>query len=102
MVRVIRNPEMTKKTSTPMKPPETPRCAWNSRTRPTAIVRSPSMSVRYFIFDQGDGNAAWSLTGTEHTFRSDGSGTSEHRKQITGCLDCRLTAPASRPTHRLE
>lgn len=44
---VIRNPEMTKNTSTPMYPPEnqgTP--AWFSTTSPTASARIPSISVR--------------------------------------------------------
>ncbi len=44
---VMRNPEMTKKTSTPMKPPVaagTP--AWNSKTAPMAMARRPSISGR--------------------------------------------------------
>src|SRR5689334_15019894 len=43
----MRNPEMTKKTSTPTKPPGTPgTAAWNSTTARTATARSPSMSGR--------------------------------------------------------
>ena len=46
-MEVIRNPEMTKKTSTPAKPPENPATpAWLNRTASTASARSPSMSRR--------------------------------------------------------
>ena len=41
---------MTKKTSTPTKPPDSPGSfAWNSTTATTAIARSPSISARYAI-----------------------------------------------------
>ena len=44
---VIRNPEMTLNTSTPMKPPPKPGTwTWNSSTAITAIARMPSMSGR--------------------------------------------------------
>ena len=44
---VIRNPETTKNTSTPMNPPPTPgRPAWNRTTARTATARRPSMSGR--------------------------------------------------------
>ncbi|CAM5739042.1 hypothetical protein SMICM304S_10892 [Streptomyces microflavus] len=44
---VIRYPEMTKKTSTPMNPPARPGIsAWKARTARTATARSPSMSGR--------------------------------------------------------
>lgn len=43
----IRYPEMTKKMSTPMKPPGMKRGqAWNITTMPTAIVLRPSISAR--------------------------------------------------------
>jgi len=48
MLVVMRKPEMTKKTSTPTKPPGTIQGkAWNKTTDPTAMARSPSMSGRY-------------------------------------------------------
>ena len=44
----MRNPEMTKKTSTPTNPPENPGTpAWKKITANTAIARRPSMSARY-------------------------------------------------------
>ena len=44
---VIRKPETTKNTSTPMKPPPNgPMSAWNSTTSTTAMARRPSMSGR--------------------------------------------------------
>jgi hypothetical protein len=43
---VMTKPEITKKTSTPMKPPGTGRPAWNATTTPTAMARSPWMSGR--------------------------------------------------------
>src|SRR4051812_40884357 len=44
---VMRKPEMTKKTSTPTKPPDIPgTAAWNRTTARTATARSPSMSGR--------------------------------------------------------
>ncbi len=44
---VIRNPDSTKNTSTPMKPPETtPNLAWYTSTSNTAIERRPSISGR--------------------------------------------------------
>jgi len=47
---VIRNPEMTKKTSTPTKPPSRPGIpAWNSTTASTATARRPSMSGRNLL-----------------------------------------------------
>ena len=46
---VIRNPEITKKTSTPTYPPVVPGTPkWKSRTAMTATARSPSMSRRCF------------------------------------------------------
>jgi len=43
----MRNPETTKKTSTPMNPPPTPGTpAWNATTASTATARRPSMSGR--------------------------------------------------------
>ena len=48
---VIRNPEITKNTSTPTKPPENPgRSKWKNITGNTAIARSPSISALYFNF----------------------------------------------------
>jgi hypothetical protein len=45
---VIRNPEITKKTSTPTKPPGIQRKPrWNSTTATTATARRPSISARY-------------------------------------------------------
>ena len=47
-----RNPEMTKKTSTPTNPPENPGTpAWKKITANTAIALSPSMSALYFNGD---------------------------------------------------
>ncbi len=44
---VMRNPEMTKNTSTPTYPPDTAGMpAWNNRIRTTATARIPSMSGR--------------------------------------------------------
>ena len=44
---VMRKPEITKKTSTPTKPPRAaPTPAWKVTTSPTATARSPSMSAR--------------------------------------------------------
>ncbi len=43
--RVIRNPDSTKKTSTPTNPPENRAIlAWNKMTTMTATARNPSMS----------------------------------------------------------
>src|SRR5690349_16458367 len=48
MIVVIRKPEMTKKTSTPVKPPgRRLGKAWNASTEHTATARRPSMSARY-------------------------------------------------------
>src|SRR3954468_7133408 len=48
MMGVIRKPEITKKMSTPMKPPSSAvGNAWYSTTEPTAMARRPSMSGRY-------------------------------------------------------
>ena len=44
---VIREPEITKKTSTPTYPPAMPQPAWQRITAITAIARRPSMSARY-------------------------------------------------------
>src|ERR1700712_3900054 len=47
MIEVMRKPEMTKNTSTPMKPPlNAPNPKWYSTTGITASARSPSMSRR--------------------------------------------------------
>jgi hypothetical protein len=47
MIPVIRNPEMTKKMSTPTKPPKTRGASkWNPTTDNTASARNPSMSSR--------------------------------------------------------
>jgi hypothetical protein len=47
MIPVIRNPEMTKKISTPTKPPKTRGASkWNPITDNTASARNPSMSSR--------------------------------------------------------
>lgn len=47
MIEVIRYPEITKKTSTPMKPPLNPGMfAWNKTTGAIASARKPSMSER--------------------------------------------------------
>jgi hypothetical protein len=47
MIDVIRYPEITKKTSTPMKPPPKPGMfAWNKTTGAIASARNPSMSAR--------------------------------------------------------
>src|SRR5208282_1511619 len=47
-MREMRKPEMTKKTSTPAKPPGTSaRSAWKATTPRTASARSPLMSPRY-------------------------------------------------------
>src|ERR1041384_903297 len=44
----MRKPEMTKKISTPTKPPaNTPGNAWKPTTASTATARRPSMSARY-------------------------------------------------------
>ena len=44
----MRKPEMTKKTSTPMKPPGSASGnAWKTTTAQTATARRPSMSARY-------------------------------------------------------
>src|SRR3954469_25530638 len=43
---VITNPEITKKTSTPTKPPGTGRPAWKATTASTASARRPWMSGR--------------------------------------------------------
>lgn len=49
MMEVIRNPEITKNTSTPTNPPESqPRPRWKSTTGMTAKARRPSTSGRYF------------------------------------------------------
>lgn len=65
MMVEIRKPEMTKKISTPMKPPFIDDGkAWNMTTERTATARRPSMSARYFGWlrwasdaDMGEGNA---------------------------------------------
>src|SRR5437588_12413517 len=44
---VIRNPEITKKTSTPTSPPVHPRPAWNKMTGKMASALKPSISGRY-------------------------------------------------------
>jgi hypothetical protein len=47
MIFVIRKPEMTKKRSTPVKPPAKPGTSkWNSVTATTATARSPLISCR--------------------------------------------------------
>ncbi len=47
MIVVIKKPEMTKNTSTPPKPPVTPKPpTWYSKTARTAIALSPSMAGR--------------------------------------------------------
>src|SRR4051794_26516363 len=47
-IPVIRNPDMTKNTSTPTKPPGMMvGKAWNATTHRTATARSPSMSGRH-------------------------------------------------------
>jgi hypothetical protein len=47
MMRVIRYPETTKKTSTPMNPPPDPfHFRWNSRISATLSARRPLMSFR--------------------------------------------------------
>lgn len=49
MILEIKYPEITKKTSTPTKPPtKIFGHAWNIITMPIAIVLSPSISARYF------------------------------------------------------
>src|SRR6056297_1091907 len=59
MIVVIRKPEITKKTSTPTKPPaKMSNPAWKKITGSTATARSPSISRRYFIF--------WSLQKGTH------------------------------------
>jgi hypothetical protein len=56
MIPVIRKPEITKNTSTPMKPPGMAfGNAWKFRTSITAIARRPSTSGRYF----GEGEVNW-------------------------------------------
>ena len=46
MFPVIRNPEITKNMSTPVKPPGNITPAWKSKTPTTAIARNPSISGR--------------------------------------------------------
>ena len=54
---VIRKPEITKKTSTPMKPPGRAfGKAWKFITSITAMARRPSISGRYF--GEGENNGA--------------------------------------------
>jgi hypothetical protein len=46
MIREIRNPETTKKTSTPAKPPGSQaRSAWKATTLTTASARNPLISI---------------------------------------------------------
>ncbi|GAA5135524.1 hypothetical protein GCM10025767_13490 [Thalassotalea piscium] len=46
IMAVIKNPEITKKTSTPTKPPEKAlKPAWFNMTKATAIVLNPSISI---------------------------------------------------------
>ena len=52
----MRNPEITKKTSTPMNPPANPgTSAWASKTSTTATARMPWMSQRYPFLWGGSG-----------------------------------------------
>ncbi len=46
---MIRKPEMTKNTSTPMNPPIGFPVTCSSTTRPTATARSPWMSSRFVV-----------------------------------------------------
>ncbi len=49
MIPEMRYPEMTKKTSTPMKPPGiNSGKPWKIKTIPMAMVLSPSISARYY------------------------------------------------------
>ncbi len=62
---VIKKPEMTKKTSTPMKPPcRRPGQRWYSTTMPTAIARKAWMSVRTAVLVACDREfvTCWSST----------------------------------------
>lgn len=50
IIPVIKYPDITKKTSTPTKPPlNTDIFRWYAKTSSTAMALSPSISARYFI-----------------------------------------------------
>ena len=63
---VMTKPEMTKKTSTPMKPPGMGRRAWKATTSRTASARMPWMSARRREVVAGalDGSAVLRVTVT--------------------------------------
>ena len=78
MMLEIRKPEMTKKTSTPTKPPWTVSGkAWNPTTVRTAIPRSPSMSGRYAgrtrlpssCVERKICGSLWLIAAVRHAFR---------------------------------